>query len=216
MTQQGTNIWFTADTHFRHKNIIKHCPERQQAGGFEADDMDSHDKWVMDIWNNTVSKNDTVYIIGDFSFATTEWTKKLCGKLNGRKILILGNHDGSSDHLEGYFKEIKQMKLQTFKKSVFPFLEEDFQVFMCHYPMVTWNAKHFGSVNVHGHCHGRLNGFNQESTDLRVDVGFDSDAINKFGLVSLEELYLYFKKKTGGEKFTRYASDKKNEKEMVV
>ena len=62
-------VWFTADTHISHKAIIKHCPERAKAGAFDVDDVEMHDKWLMDIWNKTVSKKDIVYIVGDFSFA---------------------------------------------------------------------------------------------------------------------------------------------------
>lgn len=208
-------IWFTSDTHFTHKNIIAHCPERASAGDFDADDIPAHDKWVIEKWNKTVGKNDIVYIIGDFSFASSEYVKKLCGKLNGKKHLVIGNHDKSSEKLEGYFKDIKLIKCHTFKKSQFSFLDEDFQVCMCHYAMVVWPSKHYGCVQVCGHSHGRLDDYNEESTDLRVDVGWDSK-LGNYGLVSLEKLYKYFKEKTKGELFCKYAQSMKESKEMLV
>lgn len=211
----GYKVWLTSDTHIRHKNVILHCPERAKVGGFDVADIEAHDKWIIDTWNKTVNKKDIVYILGDFSFANTEWTKKILGKLNGKKFLILGNHDKSSEHLEGYFEQITQMKMVTFKKNNFDFLEEDFNVFMCHYAMVVWPQKHYGAVECCGHSHGRLDDFNEESTDLRVDVGWDSKLAN-FNLVSLEKVYRYFKDKTKGENFIKYASDKKQEKEMII
>lgn len=135
--------------------------------------------------------------------------------MNGQKFLILGNHDKSSDHLDGYFKQITQMKSVTFKKNNYGFLDEDFMVYMCHYPMITWPSKHYGCVEACGHCHGRLDDYNEESTDLRVDVGIDGKLAN-FGFVTLEKLYSYFKEKTKGEKFLHYAMTKKAEREMII
>lgn len=103
----------------------------------------------------------------------------------------------------------------TFKKSNFNFLDEDFQVFMCHYPMVTWASKHYGVVEAHGHCHGRLDDYNEATTDLRVDVGIDGKLAN-FNFITLEQIYRYFKEKTKGEKFIHYAMEKKNENSMVI
>lgn len=207
-------IWFTSDTHISHKAILKHCPERAKVGGFEVGDVEAHDKWIIDIWNKTVSKKDIVYIVGDFSFANSEiLKKKILPQLNGKKFLILGNHDKSSEHLDGYFQQITQMKEVAFKKENYPFIEEEhgFYVFMCHYPMVTWNRKYFGEVQLQGHSHGRLDDFNDDSTDLRVDIGFDSK-LGNFNLVSLEKLYKYFKDKTQGMSLAEYAQKQKEEK----
>lgn len=208
-------VWFTSDTHFGHKNILKHCPLRAEQGDFNIDDVEAHDKWLIERWNKTIGKKDIVYIIGDFAFGSTEQVKKLLGKLNGKKFLILGNHDKSSDHLENYFEQITQMKCVTFKKSNYDFLDEDFMVYMCHYAMVVWPSKHYGCVQAMGHSHGRLDQFNEESTDLRVDVGVDGKLAN-FGFVSLETLYDYFKNKTNGKSFIRYAIEKKEEREMLI
>lgn len=212
--EQMSKVWFTADTHFMHKNILKHCPARSEHGGFEVDDVDAHDRWVIDAWNRKVAKKDTVYIVGDFAFGSADKVKKFIGKLNGNKFLVLGNHDGSSDHLVGYFKQIVQLKDIVFKKKNYDFLEEDFHVFLCHYPMVTWPAKHYGSVNVHGHCHGRLDKYNEESTDLRVDVGIDGK-LSGFEPVGLPELYAYFKEKASGMMFREYA-EKMREQNMII
>lgn len=208
-------VWFTSDLHFHHKNILLHCPGRAEEGGFENGDVEAHDKWLLEKWNSTIGKKDTVYIIGDFAFGSPEHVRKLLGKLHGNKFLILGNHDKSSDSLDNYFKQITQMKMVNFKKSTYDFLDEDFQVFMCHYAMVVWPSKHYGCVEACGHSHGRLDDFNEESTDLRVDVGIDGKLAN-YGFVSLQQLYEYFKKKTNGEKFLKYAMDKKEEKSMTI
>lgn len=186
-------VWFTADLHIQHKNVLKHCPERAAAGGFDCNDIEAHDKWVIDTWNKTVSKNDIVYILGDFSFAPSEVIKKkILPKLNGTKFLILGNHDKSSSRLDNYFQQITQIKEVTFKQKNYDFLKENFSVVMCHFPMLTWNRKMYGVCHLHGHCHNTLSEYNVESGDLRVDVGFDSDIAN-FNLVDLETVYQYMR-----------------------
>lgn len=191
--EQKQQIWFTADTHIGHKNILKHCPERANIGNFDVNDIDAHDKWIIETWNETMSKKDIVYIIGDFSFYNSETLKKkILPKLNGTKFLILGNHDKSSEKLDGYFHQICQIKEATFKKNNFGFLEEDISVVMCHYPLLTWNRKAYGSVMLHGHCHGRIDNYNNESQQLRVDVGWDGKLAN-YNLVNLETIYGHMK-----------------------
>lgn len=212
-TQQ---IWFTSDNHIHHKNILKHCPERQNiCSAKDENDVEAWDKWMIDKWNSTIGKKDIVYMLGDFIFGSQESARKALQNLHGKKFLILGNHDKGVDKLENYFEQITQQKLVTFKKANFDFLDEDFQVFMCHYPMVTWASKHYGVINAHGHCHGRLDDYNEASTDLRVDVGIDGKLAN-FNFITLEQLYRYFKEKTKGDKFIHYAMEKKNENSMVI
>lgn len=199
-------VFLTSDLHFQHKAILRHCPGRAKVGGFDVDDVEAHDKWLVSRWNERIGKKDIVYILGDFSFGSPESVGKLLGKLNGKKFLVLGNHDKSSEHLTGYFEQITQLKEVTFKKCNYDFLDEDFMVFMSHYPMVTWPSKHYGCVQLHGHCHSRLDDYNEESLDLRMDVGFDC----KYDFYTLEEVYRIFKDKAKGEAFRDYAFAKKN------
>ena len=47
-------------------------------------------------WNKVVGKYDIVYILGDFALCGRDRIIEIAQKLNGRKRLILGNHDGAS------------------------------------------------------------------------------------------------------------------------
>lgn len=211
-----TNIYFTSDLHIYHKNILRHCPERvNMCGAADENDVAAWDKWIMEKWNDVIKRDDIVYILGDFSFANTEWTRKILSKLRGKKFLILGNHDKSSEKLTEHFVQITQIKEVTFKKSTYDFLEEDFLVTMCHYPMITWNAKHYGACMIHGHCHGRLDDYNSASLDLRVDVGVDGKLAN-YGFIRLDELYRYFKEKTNGEMLRKFAMANKVENKIII
>ena len=57
-------IYFTADTHFGHYNVIRFC-DRPFAS---AEEMD---KAMIQNWNDRVTGNDTVYILGDMFFRST-------------------------------------------------------------------------------------------------------------------------------------------------
>ena len=178
-------IFFTADLHFGHANILKHSVNRLYS---ETVDVAAHDAWLLDLWKSTVDKKDMIYILGDLTFLKSEDARHLLEKLPGQKFLIEGNHDGSIRAYKNYFREFCQIKEMRFKPTVAPFLKEDFNVVMCHYPMVTWNHKPRGSVMLHGHCHGKLDELNGQSADLRFDVGIDSKLAG-LHFVTLEDIY---------------------------
>lgn len=198
-------IWFTSDTHFQHKKIFKHCPKRLELLKDVSEDnlLSEHDKMLIDIWNSNINKKDIVYHLGDFSFANAEENKKLLGRLNGEKFLIIGNHDKSSVGLTGYFKQIIHIKEVMFKKNNFPFLKEDLYIVMSHFPMLTWNRKHYGAVHLHGHEHGHIDMHNFVNYDLRFDVGLDSHLSN-FRPLSLEDVNRLVERKTTGYSIASY------------
>ena len=76
-----------ADTHFGHENIIKY-ESRPFNNSIEMD------KRLIELWNSVVGKDDLVYVLGDFTLSRRkEIISNLVGLLNGRKILVMGNHD---------------------------------------------------------------------------------------------------------------------------
>jgi len=77
-------VFVTSDTHFGHANIIKYC-NRPYKSAYHMDDCMVKD------WNDTVGKNDWVIHLGDFSFQSDRYVNKL----NGKIILVKGNHDNS-------------------------------------------------------------------------------------------------------------------------
>ena len=151
-----------------------------------------HDKLIKENWNKTVTNGDTVYILGDFSFASVDETRKILEKLNGKKHLIIGNHDGACKSLTNYFESTSQIKEVTFKKTVYPFLDEHMHCVLCHFPMVAWNRRMHGSVMLHGHTHGSLCEMNKISEELRLDIGLDGQLANG-NLISLEQVYRFMK-----------------------
>ncbi len=81
-------VFYIADTHFGHANIIKHCNRPFES----ADEMDNT---LIENWNNVVGKDDIVIVVGDFAFKGATHTEYLA-KLNGKIYLVRGNHDKSA------------------------------------------------------------------------------------------------------------------------
>ncbi len=79
-------FFFIADTHFGHNAIIDLCHRPFKC----VEEMDS---FMIERWNEKVSHNDTVYIIGDLFYKHKD-PEKILKQLKGKKRLIVGNHDG--------------------------------------------------------------------------------------------------------------------------
>ena len=79
--------YFIADTHFGGEKI-----RRYENRPFEtAVEMDEK---LIENWNGIVTEEDTVYVLGDFSdYAEAEKDIEILQRLNGTKILVMGNHD---------------------------------------------------------------------------------------------------------------------------
>lgn len=133
--------FYTSDLHFFHKNICN-LTDRNTVTNPE-----NHTQWLIDLWNFQVSEYDTVYVLGDFSFGNLEKTKEVIQKLKGNIVLILGNHDKESD-----IKLLYNSELIYFYFNYLEIKIEGVKTCMSHYPMVSWNKKHYGSYMLHGHC----------------------------------------------------------------
>ncbi len=145
------NVFFTADTHFGHENIRKHC--RRPFGTVEE-----MDEAIISNWNGTVAAGDLVYIIGDFAWLDHS---RYLARLKGKKILIKGNHDKMSQVCLRNFTEVHQLLARSLDKHL---------VVMCHYCMAVWPSSCHGAWHLHGHSHGRI----KEFPDLpRCDIGVD-------------------------------------------
>lgn len=86
-------IFFTSDQHFGHANILKYEADyRKDHSGVTFRTVKHMDDAIVANWNATVGADDTVYTLGDFSYKIATIAEYL-PRLNGRIILIAGNHD---------------------------------------------------------------------------------------------------------------------------
>lgn len=130
-------IWVTSDLHLLHKNIINLC--RKQFNSVEE-----HDEYVINQYNSLVAKDDLVYILGDLSFTPKDKAIELIKRLNGRKILIIGNHDRLQDS-----DYIKAGIIQVIRHPVY----YNNNIILSHVP-VKEAYENPWVINVHGHLHG--------------------------------------------------------------
>jgi len=80
--------YIISDTHFNHKNILEF--EQSRLTAMNIDGHVDHDEWIIETWNSIIKPTDVVLHLGDFAFKNIP---ALQNRLNGTKILILGNHD---------------------------------------------------------------------------------------------------------------------------
>lgn len=155
-----SNTYVTSDIHFFHQGILKFCPKTRPY----ADIKDMHSKLIAE-WNSIVQPEDLVYVLGDISFGGLEETLRILWALNGEIILVQGNHD---------YKLLKNQGFRDRFKEVHSYLELEYKktkLVMFHYPILEWNACHWGAVHLHGHTHGDPTGL--EKYRVR-DVGVDA------------------------------------------
>lgn len=132
-------IYFTADTHFGHENIIKFCNR-------PFSDVNEMNECMISAWNARVEKNDTVFIIGDMFFKSEVPPAEILPLLNGKKHLIVGNHDG---------RWMPHLDLNRFFEGVdtyFEYRDGDRNYVMCHYPLLTYRHENKWYM-IHGHIH---------------------------------------------------------------
>jgi calcineurin-like phosphoesterase family protein len=139
-------ILFTADQHFGHFNIIRHC-DRPFADSVEMD------RFMTERWNERVGAGDTVYVVGDLMFRMRVHPSVYLDKLKGRKHLIVGNHDKQwmkKVELGDYFESVSQMLTIG---------DGAHKVTLCHYPMISWDGVRSGAFHVYGHIHNNTGDF---------------------------------------------------------
>lgn len=130
------NTYIISDTHFGHKNIIKYQKRPQNS-----------DELINDRWNNTVKKKDTILHLGDLTLGTFAEAKKHTENLQGRKFIILGNHD---IHSESWYN---RLKFAVIPSILYTYIDENYRSFpilLTHEPVL---ALPLGWYNIHGHTH---------------------------------------------------------------
>lgn len=177
------NTWFTSDTHYFHKNIIKFT--NRPYGSVE----EMNEAFIE--WNNkNVGKDDTVWYLGDFSFGSVEQTLDVLKRLKGHQHLISGNHckgiiKKRNEFIgAGLFESIQREKELRFGEH---------QFYLHHHPVLAWESSHYGRMHLFGHIHGEF-----EMTGKSVDVGIDSPWItgkNEWRPFHLDEILAYMKTK---------------------
>ncbi len=188
-----SRVWFTADLHFGHGNIIKYCnrpfltaEEAERArtdrrGRWHVSDetVRRHDEALLDVINAQVREDDTLWILGDFSFGHLAEARPYRERIRCRHVhMVWGNHDHRS---------IRPLFNQAFEQGMVHVEGQD--IWLNHYPMRSWDRSFHGSWHIYGHVHGRLAREDEAHPHmLTKDVGVDACGYRP---VSFEELRAY-------------------------
>jgi len=169
------SILFTSDQHFGHANIIKFLERPFR-------DVHEMDQTLIDAWNDAVGPDDVVYHLGDFTLtdSLSPWIHALTF---GQLIIVPGSHDWR------WMRKFDQGEFGDRVVIESPLLTLEFPsgrkhpnvVALCHYPMLSWERSHYGSLHLHGHSHCTIP--DSRSGDIqmppgqkqgkRIDIGVD-------------------------------------------
>ncbi|MBO4847096.1 MAG: metallophosphoesterase [Lachnospiraceae bacterium] len=176
--------YYIADLHFAHANIIRHCNR-------PFPDVETMDQTLINNWNEVVTDNDTVYILGDFCFTRKVPPNIYLNQLKGKKILIAGNHDQAILERGTYpgFDQIHDyLMIQDVIRNT------RYRVALFHYPMVEWDGYFKNSIHLYGHIHNNTDNDaykHMKSVKNAYNVGAD---ILDFRPRTLDEVIRYNKK----------------------
>jgi len=129
--------WFISDTHFCHENIIRYC-------GRPFANAELMNTYMIKTWNERVAPSDKVYHLGDVAcgYGGNEKALSFLHALNGKKRLIVGNHDNlKSPTLHKVFDKIELW-----------YGNKDWGFTCSHIPLPIAHLRD-GDVCVHGHTH---------------------------------------------------------------
>lgn len=153
---------YCADHHFLHggnpdaprAGVIDWC-NRPFANIAEMTDA------LIEAHNAVASRTTNVYIIGDFAVGKDEKAKRrIFDKMNGRKHLIIGNHEKNDTLRLGWASE------PSYRKTV---IDNGRSIFLDHLCARSWPGMYREAYHFYGHTHGRL-----PSHGRSMDVGIDS------------------------------------------
>lgn len=174
--RKDQNIWFTSDMHISHKNVIRFC-DRPFA------DINEMSEKLIENWNECVKDDDIVFVLGDtFWFNDSHKIKKVLEQLNGIIYIIPGNHDDFTS----YHRVADNPRIILCDDIVQVFLESEdnrwhkkiLELWLAHYPLMTWPHRENGAINLFGHIHSKPKGREGVDQDLplhkhQCDVGTD-------------------------------------------
>ena len=167
-------IYYISDLHIGHKSAIR-FDERPFA------DIDEMEREIIRRWNEKVTSDDDVYILGDVFYRYKGKQADFLRKLRGRLHLITGNHD------KGLLKDEEALSCFADVDNLRMITDNGRQVVMCHFPIISWNMKHYGSYHVYGHIHKIIG--EEGRFMINQDRAFNAGCmINGYVPCTLEEL----------------------------
>jgi calcineurin-like phosphoesterase family protein len=185
-------LYFWSDPHFYHKPVIEFC-ERP------FNNLEHMHTVLIHNYNSVVKKTDTCVWVGDCFFSNPKEAKLIMKRLNGRKILVRGNHDKMGGHITysniGFDIVVDSMDMVICNRKVhikhYPFLPSRWSLNIPFWkkllPRVKYKLKYAdrrpidkGQYLIHGHTHQK-----ETIRGRQIHVGVDS---NNYTPISLKQI----------------------------
>ena len=132
-----SQVRFIADLHFGHESMAL-------KRGFKS--AEEHDQHIIKKWNSVVHKRDTVYILGDVTMEKSS-NYHLLDELNGKKIVVLGNHD-LPNHILQLLQHVEKVT------GMIKYSQKGYKkVWLTHCPVHPSELEYRVGYNIHGHIH---------------------------------------------------------------
>jgi len=137
--------FYISDLHLGHANVL----------GFDKrpfDTIEEHDLAIVTNINDTLAARDHLYILGDVAWSREsfrEFQRRL--RTDITVYFIKGNHDHRISGIGNWPDVI---------------WDKEDQIFLSHYPHLSWPKSFHGSIHLYGHVHGNIRGVGRS-----MDVG---------------------------------------------
>lgn len=163
------DTWVISDTHFNHKNILNFKDDSGNSVRYFSS-VEEMNETMIERWNEVVKPNDKIYHLGDVFFGHISWVRENWNRLNGKKRLIVGNHDDIPSIVEeGMFEKVEMWRAFGQHNLLLTHVPVSHQTIF--HDRVKCGKKPM--TNVHGHIHsnlspvGRYMNVSVEATDYR-------------------------------------------------
>lgn len=205
MGKRKRNIFFTSDWHIGHQNILKFCDRK-------CDNLDQMHKKLINGYNTMVRPEDVCYFIGDMGLCSSGVMLGIIEKLNGTKVLFLGNHDKGSDTMGGLGFDcvltsgeliIAQERVTISHCPLRKTFREDTTGMNNVKDGEGWHGEtrhdrfsldNRGQFHIHGHIHSPNSGRSKRIEGRQIDVGVDANDYKPVSISQIESFIVRVKR----------------------
>lgn len=189
-------IYFTSDWHIGHANVLQFSQRPFK-------DLDHMHEVLTNNYNSVVPPNGLGYFLGDIGFGNGAMVRDIITSLNGKKVLILGNHDrGSSAMARLGFDVVLNSASMIIANEIVTMSHcplrgvprEDVTGMRGHQEGENWHGEfrhehfsvpNYGQFHLSGHIHSPNRGRSSTILGRQYDVGVDG---NNYRPVSISQL----------------------------
>jgi calcineurin-like phosphoesterase family protein len=141
LTANYDKVFISADHHFGHAHLL----ELEPARGKRFKNVEDMDEQLITLWNAAVGPEDVVFHLGDFALTSKARMDYIISRLNGRLVLVMGNHDACRTRT---FWRDRGFLYVTDKPVILN------NIVFTHAPLPL-GSPYKGLRNIHGHLHSR-------------------------------------------------------------